>query len=484
MTSTVGVESGFNCETSSPEWGIPSGVASRVENAFTRVFGAKTLEPSELTIKLQSRVNWMFRQVGYTHFKGEVQDCLTRAFKSIVAYRNRIRAEFVLIGAIRELHNPDFIRAYLPFTQEPMGSLGAIMLGVDLAEWMATIEGGERRKRALLAMDRIFIQMQKLKRVFRDGASPLLARTLALIERMNDVNEITSEEKLHLFAQCILAKGVGKCETPDLQLLLSLKKTPKELLKEEKPFKILAKEVRSEMFPLLSEEERARLIDLTDRYRYPMALYIYASKYKEFESVLTTLVRSVLDGAFHAFRYETEGHPHLSRLPSQVLEKWKAGHPSIGGVVITDEFQEMLQSGIDVESCQSPMDSGEYNRGLIATIGDGKIKMMSINHPKSETIESRMLIRLLLDGKGNPVLFRDPVYSIAGGEDHQGKLFQASLDYAAYLGLDLYEKDDGSGVILQSFGSNMPCEFVEALIGAFDGGVYTLGARLVSPDPA
>ncbi|MBP9840952.1 MAG: hypothetical protein KBC64_00835 [Simkaniaceae bacterium] len=142
---------------------------------------------------------------------------------------------------------------------------------------------------------------------------------------------------------------------------------------------------------------------------------------------------------------------------------------------ITDDFQEILLSGTEVrDSCQRVDGDPYFNRGLLGALGDGKTKMVVIHHPETYKIENRALIRLLVNEEGVPVLFMETAYG--NGTFYEKALRDAVLEYAKYLGVKAYGYGVGEEIPLFSHGSNMPCEYVDAVRGVVEGGIYTFNA--------
>lgn len=243
--------------------------------------------------------------------------------------------------------------------------------------------------------------------------------------------------------------------------------------------------------------------------RVPLAWLTYMGGLKILEdqavrAEFECMVRSVLNGSYLKERYRTDLSPHLKHLEKIAPELFLAWQqdPRVQEIslesqskknnplelVDTNDWQDLFLSGTEVlGSCQR-VDSPPHNsKCLLATVMDGKNRMLAIKEKETGKITARALFRLLLDEKGNPVLFLDRMYPTNCTSAERSALIEFAKARAKALGCPLLTKEKNAGDSytgsIYSLGSRSPYEYEDAAEGVMPGGKFKIsGLKLLSSE--
>lgn len=151
----------------------------------------------------------------------------------------------------------------------------------------------------------------------------------------------------------------------------------------------------------------------------------------------------------------------------------------------SDDIDDLLLSGTEVtNSCQSIRGRPDLNKCLLATICDGKIKVMVVKD-LSGRILARSTMRVLQNQRTRePVLFIDRIYTSINDQNLFKAILEGSIAKAKQMGLPLVTNMDGDNRIrfedaLESFKGIAPDEYVDAAGGIKRDGYIIEGQFLV-----
>ena len=146
----------------------------------------------------------------------------------------------------------------------------------------------------------------------------------------------------------------------------------------------------------------------------------------------------------------------------------------------TEDYQDLLLCGTDIlGSCQSVYGHPEYNKCLLGYLLDGKIRLLALKDSKGK-IESRAILKILLDHNSQPALFIERAYP---DERYKQFFIDLALKKAKKMNIQLYKAYvSGESQMLVSLGSRAPFEYEDgAQIGmGVNNGKYAIFANLVS----
>lgn len=146
----------------------------------------------------------------------------------------------------------------------------------------------------------------------------------------------------------------------------------------------------------------------------------------------------------------------------------------------TDDFQDLFFSGTEVlGSCQRIDGDPCFNKGLLAYVMDGKIRMIAIKNGRGKIV-ARFFLKLLFASDGAIVLYQERIYPPCCAPALEEALNSYAIRRAAELHLPLYS-DEGTGlsVTLSSLGCPAPYEYVDARRLGIKHGEYAFWAREV-----
>lgn len=207
------------------------------------------------------------------------------------------------------------------------------------------------------------------------------------------------------------------------------------------------------------------------------------------------LVYTMLHNQVPVERYSTVGNPHLDTIKKEfpsIFSKWQVSlepkELQIDGkkplvVVDTDDPQDLFLCGTEVDgSCQRIDGDSNVNKGLIAYILDGKNRLVAVKDKESGKIQSRCLLRLLLDEKTRePVLFQDRIYP--DSSPYTDELNDIAKTKAQDLQVTLYSCNNASSQdgrrALTSLGNSLAYEYVDAAAGNINNGRFTISANKI-----
>ena len=120
---------------------------------------------------------------------------------------------------------------------------------------------------------------------------------------------------------------------------------------------------------------------------------------------------------------------------------------------------------------------------------DGKNRLIEAKDENGKIV-ARMIISMLLDSEGEPVLFLEPIYPHAISDEIAAALEGFAYARAGELGLPLMSKVQPKGFCLSeeehtlsSLGSPAPCEYRDSNRGIQEGPYTITCAKLWSPKP-
>lgn len=142
-------------------------------------------------------------------------------------------------------------------------------------------------------------------------------------------------------------------------------------------------------------------------------------------------------------------------------------------VIDSDDPNHFLLMGTEVlNSCQKVHGSASLNVGLLGFALDGKHRLALVCDPSGKIL-ARSVLRLLLDAKGNPVLFQERVYVADPSPAYPNLLRKLAIKKAAMLGVPLlvspsdFEKEQAEPYahFIEAKDKPVPFEYVDALRG-------------------
>lgn len=148
-------------------------------------------------------------------------------------------------------------------------------------------------------------------------------------------------------------------------------------------------------------------------------------------------------------------------------------------VIDTDDPNHFLLMGTDVEnSCQRIDGSANLNKCLLSYFLDGKHRLSLVCDARGKIL-ARSVLRLLIDARGQPVLFQEKMYMADTTPAYQQLLRKLALKKAANLGIPLvaskadFKKEKGRPYpyVLYAKEKPVPFEYVDAL-GNIQAGPY------------
>ncbi len=149
----------------------------------------------------------------------------------------------------------------------------------------------------------------------------------------------------------------------------------------------------------------------------------------------------------------------------------------------TDSWEDMLLMGTEVNSCQDIYGSPLYNKCLLSYILDGKNRIM-VAKDSSGKIIGRAVLRVLWDKtQKKQVLFMERLYTRGGNRNNLLRdILEGCKQKAQAMGIPLVAsasdyknlKTDKYPETLYSLGGPAPYEYVDALGGIQDNGIYVL----------
>ena len=157
-------------------------------------------------------------------------------------------------------------------------------------------------------------------------------------------------------------------------------------------------------------------------------------------------------------------------------------------LVDSDDPQDLFLCGTEVGgSCQHIEGDPENNRALMGYVLDGKNRLIAAKD-ESGKIVARMILSMLLDSHGDPVLFLEPIYPQAISDEIAAALEHFAFARARELGLSLMSKVQPKGFCisgeeyaLRSLGSPAPYEYRDSNRGIQEGPYTINGVRMWSP---
>lgn len=146
-------------------------------------------------------------------------------------------------------------------------------------------------------------------------------------------------------------------------------------------------------------------------------------------------------------------------------------------VIDSDHPNHFLLMGTEVlASCQHIGGRPPLNVCLLGYILDGKHRLALVLDSQGKIV-ARSVLRLLIDDKGNPVLYLERMYVADDSPNYENLIKKLALKKAAYLGIPLVtsvsEFDNSSGIMYPSSiharEKPVPFEYVDALGGQQEG---------------
>ncbi|HEX4840092.1 MAG TPA: hypothetical protein VFU89_06590 [Rhabdochlamydiaceae bacterium] len=245
--------------------------------------------------------------------------------------------------------------------------------------------------------------------------------------------------------------------------------------------------------------------------RYPNALITYATRLQtlspkdQLMALLGKFANSVLDKTFPQIRYDLTESVHLKSLFSEnpeLLKQWQTAlsieteDSSLPFTIEdTDAWEDLVLMGTEVNnSCQDILNNPTLNQCLLTAFLDGKVRLMVAREKETGKIIGRVVLRVLQDDKGKPVLFVDKLYTRNGVnsalicrnilEGCKQKAQSMGIALAAsvidYNGLTTH-KYPGT---LNSLGGPAPYEYVDAMNGSQQNGTYSIPESYVLWEPS
>ena len=141
-------------------------------------------------------------------------------------------------------------------------------------------------------------------------------------------------------------------------------------------------------------------------------------------------------------------------------------------VIDTDDPNHILLMGTEVNnSCQRVNGNPDLNKCLLGFFLDGKHRLALVCNAQGKILARASVLRLLIDSKGQPVLYQEWVYLGDHCDNPKALLRKLAIKKALSLGVPLTvgheesEKKEGAKYphSLMAKGKSVPFEYVDAL---------------------
>jgi len=142
-------------------------------------------------------------------------------------------------------------------------------------------------------------------------------------------------------------------------------------------------------------------------------------------------------------------------------------------IQISDDPEDLLLSGTEIETCQSIDGDASHNKGLLGLILNGQNKIITIKS-SNKKIKARAIIRLLWDSIGHkPVLFIEETYALWDIEEHvHNAIKKIASQYAEELSIDLFDESYPNRIY--SLGGTAPYGYCDFAGGITEGDVFSI----------
>jgi hypothetical protein len=278
----------------------------------------------------------------------------------------------------------------------------------------------------------------------------------------------------------LLEKHLGDKQAEDYPHLDSYSKNPQEIEKYLKEVDGLSKQLqkrtvgkeREQKQRLDIEKALLELLSLTDQ------------KEEEIQKKLNGLNATLRAQSNRAEKGKTQFQEQLfldnnvKSCPA-LFEQSKASQAY--QVVESDDPNDFLLMGTEVKgSCQKVEGNPDLNVCLLGYFLDGKHRLLLVKSVDDGTIAAHSVLRLLIDKKGQPVLFMERVYNDGQDTNYASLLKKIALKKAAHLGIPLvcskadFEKEVDTLYPYEVFAKEkpVPFEYVDALHGKQKGPLW------------
>ncbi len=166
----------------------------------------------------------------------------------------------------------------------------------------------------------------------------------------------------------------------------------------------------------------------------------------------------------------------------QLLHSSQKSSPEELKMMDSDDPNHFLLMGTEVmNSCQNVNGSASLNVGVLGYALDGKHRLALVCGPSGKIL-ARSVLRLLIDAKGNPVLFQERNYVADTSPEYPSLLRKIALKKAELLGVPLvvsssdFENEEAKPYAyeVEAKDKPVPFEYVDALEG-LQSGAYKIG---------
>lgn len=249
-----------------------------------------------------------------------------------------------------------------------------------------------------------------------------------------------------------------------------------------------------------------RYSETIGKFRHPDAFFIYASKLREdrtYRKPLGQFVDWVLTNRFHERRYQTRHLKIAFSDRAEAFDEWKRGEQltveALGFdvpkgvrhtlVLDTDDAQDLLLCGTEVGTCQKVDGEIRWNRGLIAYCLDGKYRLLVVKKSEEAAMQSRALLRLLVDEQRRPVLLLERIYPITSVRSWLGQaIIEMAVRRAQALRIPVLWSQFATSppypYRLRSLGGPVALEYIDVLQSLQPSGEYRIDHSWILWSPA
>lgn len=196
------------------------------------------------------------------------------------------------------------------------------------------------------------------------------------------------------------------------------------------------------------------------QWRNKEALMTYADKLRKLQDedkklalqLFSKLLTEILSGTYIQNRYDTTHNPHLAEIEGnhpQIFHKWQqsikleeaeiqlAAPGKNYQVIDTDDPNHILLMGTEVKNSAMDIFSGaKMKKSLLAYWLDGKHRLSLVCNAQGHIL-ARILLRILIDKHGQPVLYQEGIFVADDSPDYFDLLNKLTVKKAVSMGIPL-----------------------------------------------
>ncbi len=420
-----------------------------------------------------------------------------KAYEQAITYRNG-DLSFYCLQQITACQHHDIFEKCAIKSGNDVPIVDALLPMVSIANWINQSGKSLSELQHLIEILHKFIKTNKRK--FKNMDSGLMQDWLMACQSLDHVKSISPEKKLSILANLSIIDSEIQEKLRYVNILCKEGWMPDTIDSDPAHIADYLKDLILDNLKNDDYLELSEVKDLETKYLKTLAKMRQPNAWKTYETAIKTTqdpevqsffkktIISILDENFKELRYlEAEKAPHAARIMenhSEIWDKWKkTKYERIEKLpfqadqkdlllVDTDDWQDLFLSGTEVSgSCQNINSSPFFNKCLLATLLDGKNRLIAVKNPETGKIIARSIFRILWDPKANqPVLFQDRIYPPDCNKTVAQALNQLAKERAKDLGLPLYieskrsDTDDRPNPTpIVSLGSPAPYEYEDAI---------------------